>query len=373
MEKQIQAIEANLPKTLISVSGTPRTVRILPRGNWLDDSGEIVTPATPAALPPAPITERQQARLALARWMVSRDNPLVARVFVNRLWKLFFGEGLVRSLADFGTQGEWPSHPELLDWLAVELMDSGWDVKRLVKLMLMSRTYQLTSEPSPELQERDPTNRWFGRQNRFRLDAELVRDNALAISGLLSREIGGRSVKPYQPAGYWQHLNFPKRTWKHDTGDSLYRRGLYTYWQRTFLHPSLAAFDAPSREECTVERPRSNTPLQALVLLNDPTYVEAARAFATRIMDEGGDTVEQRLRFAFEQALNRQPTDREERVLSQLQDSHQLRYAEEPKLAEQLLEVGESAVPEHNDAAELAAWTSVARVILNLHESIMRY
>jgi hypothetical protein len=373
LEKEIQAMEASLPQTLISVSQTPRTVRILPRGNWQDDSGAIVGPATPEALPAAPVVERQEARSALAQWMVSRDNPLVARVFVNRLWKLFFGEGIVRSLADFGTQGDWPSHPDLLDWLAVELIDSGWDVKHMVKLMVMSRTYQLTSHAPRELRQRDPTNRWLARQNRFRLDAELVRDNALAISGLLCRKVGGRSVKPYQPAGYWQHLNFPKRTWKQEDGDNLYRRGLYTYWQRTFLHPSLAAFDAPSREECTVDRPRSNTPLQALVLLNDPTFVEAARGFAMRILDEGGDTVDERLRFAFHEALNRPPTDQEKHVLSELQKNHLAEYQAETNRAEELLDIGELPAAKDGDTAEMAAWTSVARVILNLHETITRY
>jgi hypothetical protein len=282
-------------------------VRILARGNWLDESGEVVQPAFPARF--ADSSGSGPPRLELARWLVSPSNPLTARVFVNRLWKLFFGAGLVRSADDFGTQGQWPTHPELLDWLAVDFMDSGWDVKRMVKLIVMSSAYQRSSTVSPQLRQRDPENRWLARQARFRLDAELVRDNTLAVSGLLSVKIGGPSVKPYQPAGYWKHLNFPLREWQHDVGADLYRRGLYTYWQRTFLHPSLVAFDAPSREECTVERPRSNTPLQALVLLNDPTYVEAARALAARALAEGGATDRARLEYTFGRTLQRLPTE----------------------------------------------------------------
>jgi hypothetical protein len=345
----------------------------LPRGNWLDESGEVVEPATPDSLPAATIEDRAKARLALARWLVAPENPLVARVKVNRLWKLFFGRGIVGSAADFGTQGEWPSHPELLDWLALELMDNDWDLKYLIKKIVMSRAYRQSSVASTELLQQDPNNRWLARQSRFRLDAEMVRDNALSIAGLLSPAIGGPSVKPYQPAGYWQHLNFPKRKWVHAQGEGLYRRGLYTYWQRTFLHPSLAAFDAPSREECTVERPRSNTPLQALVLLNDPTFIEAARAFAARMLLEGGATAESRLVFAFREALNRVPSEREREVLEQLHAEHATFYADQPDMARQLIAVGDSQPPSELEAAELAAWTSVARTILNLHETITRY
>src|SRR5205807_3896212 len=256
-----------------------------------------VTPGVPAALGRLDVGDRRATRLDLARWLVRPDNPLTARVFVNRLWKLFFGQGIVKTLDDFGAQGAWPTHPELLDWLAVEFVDSGWDVKRLVKLMAMSATYRQSSHASPALLRTDPHNRLLARQGRFRLDAEMVRDNALAVSGLLSPKLGGPSVKPYQPAGYWTFLNFPKREYSPDHGEDQYRRGLYTYWQRTFPHPSLLAFDAPSREECTVDRPRSNTPLQAMVLLNDPSYVEAARVFAERIIRQGGQTTPGRIQF----------------------------------------------------------------------------
>jgi hypothetical protein len=304
--------------------------------------------------------------------MVSRDNPLAARVFVNRLWKLMFGQGLVTTPDDFGSQGAWPSHPLLLDWLAVEFVDSGWDVKHLLKVMVTSATYRQTSAAGPALRQRDPYNRWLARQGRFRLDAEMVRDNALAVSGLLARAVGGPSVKPYQPDGYWMHLNFPTRTWANDHGDKQYRRGLYTYWQRTFLHPSLLAFDAPSREECTVDRPRSNTPLQALVLLNDPTYVEAARALAERALRHGGADPEQRIRFAYRQVLARKARPEELKLLSALYRRHLDQYQADRVAAGELLRVGQHPVPEDTDVAALAACTSVTRVLLNLHETITR-
>jgi hypothetical protein len=383
VEEEKKQLTAAIPTTLITVALTPRTVRILPRGNWLDDSGEIVQPAVPAFLatpPPNPppasgegrVGGSRATRLDLARWIVSRENPLTARVFVNRLWLLTFGEGIVASPGDFGTQGRQPTHPELLDWLAVEFLDSGWDVKHMLKLMVLSNTYRQSSTANKELRERDPANVWLARQNRFRLDAELVRDNALAISGLLSPKIGGPSVKPYQPAGYWSYLNFPVREWDNDNGENQYRRGLYTYWCRTFLQPSLASFDAPTREECTAERTRSSTPLQALVLLDDPTYVEAARVFAERILREGGATPEERLNWAYHRALSRDVKPRERDLLRALLDKHQAEYAADKDAARKLVNTGQYAVPKDLDVAELAAWTSVARVILNLDETITR-
>ncbi len=358
---------------LVTVAGSLREMRILPRGNWLDDSGTLVQPDTPDSLFDLGIADRHRNRLDLANWFVARDNPLTARVFVNRLWKICFGEGLVTTLDDFGSQGDFPSHPELLDWLAVEFMESGWDVKHMMKTILMSRAYRQSSLATAGQRQQDPKNRWLARQNRFRLDAEMVRDNALAVSGLLVRDFGGVSVKPYQPAGYWSHLNFPRRTYKHDSGESQYRRGLYTYWCRTFLHPSLLAFDAPSREESCVARPRSNTPLQALVLLNDPTYVEAARVFAGRMIREAGTTPAERIDFAFRQALNRPPREAELEILLALVEKHRIQYREDPAAAATIAGVGESKVTESLDKVELAAWTSVARAILNLHETITRY
>lgn len=373
VEKRKDEINRSLPTTLMSKTTTPRPIRILPRGNWLDESGPVVEPAIPEFLGRLPVEGRRPTRLDLAQWIIQRDNPLTARTFVNRLWKLYFGQGLARPLDDLGRQGSLPTHPNLLDWLAIEFMDSDWNVKHMIRQLVTSGTYRQSSTPSPDLMKRDPNNQFYARQSRFRLDAELVRDNALAISGLLVPEVGGPSVKPYQPAGYWQHLNFPRREWQNDSGEKLYRRGLYTWWQRMFLHPSLLAFDASTREECTVERPRSNIPQQALVLLNDPTYVEAARAFALRMLRDGGDAPEQRLNWAFREALSRDITEAEATVLRTVLDSHRQQFASDPAAAKQFLSVGASPMPSEMDLAETAAWTQVARVILNLHETITRF
>lgn len=372
LRRQREQIDRRIPTTLVSTSGTPRMMRVLPRGNWLDDSGEVVTPATPAFLPPLDVKGRQPNRLDLARWLVAPDHPLVARVFVNRLWKLMFGQGLVRSVDDFGAQGEVPSHPQLLDWLAIEFVERGWDVKHLLRLIATSSAYRQSSVAHRDLRERDPANRWLARQGRFRLDAEMVRDNALAVSGLLADKIGGPSAKPYQPDGYWQYLNFPKRDYHPDHGADQYRRGLYTYWQRTLPHPSLIAFDAPSREECTADRPRSSTPLQALVLLNDPTYVEAARVLAERILREGGASPGERIGWAFRRVLSRGPRPDEEEVLTSVLHKHLGEFAADAEAARKLVRTGEWPLPKDQNVAELAAWTSVARVLLNLHETITR-
>ncbi|HEX7377709.1 MAG TPA: DUF1553 domain-containing protein, partial [Pirellulales bacterium] len=386
LKKEKEEIVKSAATTLVSMSVAPRTVRVLPRGNWLDDSGEVMSPGVPEFLASLPAADRRPTRVDLAMWMASRNNPLVARVFVNRLWKLFFGQGIVKTVDDLGTQGAWPTHPQLLDWLAVEFMESGWDVKHVVRLMVTSSAYRQTSTmpaerphpgPLPEgegvLRQKDAANQWLARQNRFRLDAEFVRDGALAISGLLCDKIGGPSVKPYQPAGYWAHLNFPTREWQNDRGESQYRRGLYTWWQRTFLHPSLLAFNAPTREECTADRPRANTPLQALVLLNDPTYVEAARALAARLSRETSPDTTQRIRFAWREALGRDPTPEETAVLAKLYETNRAAYAAEPAAASELAQNGDLKPPAGADPVELAAWTAVTRAILNLHETITRY
>jgi Protein of unknown function (DUF1553)/Protein of unknown function (DUF1549)/Planctomycete cytochrome C len=363
-----------IPTTLISMRTSPRMVRILPRGNWLDDSGEVVKPALPGFLGTIdkkdPATQ-EATRMDLAAWMVSAENPLTARVFVNRLWKIAFGSGLVRNMEDFGTQGTPPTHPELLDWLALEFVKNGWDTKKTLKTILMSNAYRQSSVSTKAARDKDPGNLWLGRQNRFRLDAEFVRDNALAISGLLNAKIGGPSVKPYQPAGYWSYLNFPTREWQPDRNEEQYRRGLYTYWCRSFLHPSLAAFDAPSREECTNERTRSSTPLQALVLLNDPTYVEAARVFALSIIT-GPKTTPDRVQLAFRKALARPATADEVQIVTGLYAKHREEFAKDAEGVKKLLSVGLAPIPKETDPVELAAWTSVARVILNLHETVTR-
>src|SRR5665213_1228828 len=359
-----------VPTSLVTVSTKRRVTRILPRGNWMSEAGEIVTPAVPHFLPHPSVTNA--TRLDLAHWLVARDNPLTARVYVNRLWKLYFGIGLSKTLDDFGTRGEWPSHPELLDWLATQFMDHGWDVKHIVKLMVMTHTYRQSAAESEKLRERDPFNRLMARQSSFRLEAEMVRDNALAIGGLLVDKIGGPSVKPYQPAGYWDQLNFPKRTYEADHGDAQYRRGLYTYWCRTFLQPSLQAFDAPSREECTIERVPSNTPLQALALLDDPTYVEAARGLAEQVVRQGGPKVDDRINWTFMRALDRKPNKEEADLLAQLYRGEYQRYATNVVEAKELLTNGDRPAPKDLNVPELAAWTSVSRVVLNLHETITR-
>jgi len=357
--------------TLITESGKPRTIRVLPRGNWLDDSGPVVTPAIPAFLGSLDIGDQRATRLELAEWITNRDNPLTARVFVNRLWMLLMGRGIARSLDDLGAQGQWPTHPDLLDWLAAEFIDSGWDVKHMVRLIVTSDAYRRSSICPDGLRGRDPENQFFARQTSWRLTAEFVRDNALAISGLFSPKMGGRSVRPYQPVNYWYRL-YKEGKYEQDHGEDLYRRGVYTYWRRSYWHPSLQAFDAPAREECLAQRPRSNTPAQSLVLLNDPSYVEAARVVATKMIQEGGDTADQRIGWGFRRAVARVPSEAETEVLAALYAKQLARYDADPKAAEALVSIGESPVAKEMPVAELAAWTSVARAILNLHETITR-
>jgi hypothetical protein len=375
----LDALEKAIPKVLISVhSDTPRTVRILPRGNWMIETGEVVQPALPHFLPgPKPAEGKQLTRLDLAQWIASKDNPLTARVFVNRLWKQFFGLGLSKVLDDLGAQGEPPVHAELLDWLASDFMDAGWDIKHVVRTIVTSQTYRQVSTASKELVARDPFNRELARQSRWRLEAEFVRDNALAVAGLLVPKIGGPSVKPYQPDGYWENLNFPVRTYDNSTGPDQYRRGLYTWWQRSFTHPSMLAFDAPTREECAADRNRSNIPQQALVLLNDPSYVEAARNFALRILREcqKGDDADPapRLAWAIAQALQRPARPEEIQVLSGLYKKGLEEYHADPAAAEALTKLSTLKKPEETISPEAAAaWTQVARAILNLHETITR-
>jgi hypothetical protein len=285
---------------------------------------------------------------------------------------MLFGTGISKILDDVGSQGDAPVYPELLDTLAMEFMESGWDIKHMIRLIVTSAAYRQSSLLRADLQDVDPHNRLLARQSRFRLDAEFVRDNALSASGLLVHEVGGRSVKPYQPVGLYRHLNFPARTYQQDSGTNQYRRGVYTHWQRQFLHPAMKSFDAPSREECTAERPQSNTPLAALVLLNDPSYVEAARVFAERAIRESSEADRDRIDWIMEYSLSRTGEDDEADVLQSLLDAQRQHYATHPDEAKQVVSVGLHPVPDDLNAVELAAWTAVARTVFNMHEFITR-
>jgi hypothetical protein len=374
VQKDIAAIDKRTRRTMISAAIEPRVIRILPRGNWLDDSGEIVQPAIPeflGKLDPG----RRAGRLDLANWLTDAKQGVggqTARVMTNRFWYLLFGRGIAAALEDFGGQGEAPANAALLDALAAEFVESGWDIKHMMKLIVMSRAYRQSSVASPELAERDPLNVLTARQAQFRYPAESVRDTALLVSGLLLDKVGGDSARPYQPAGYYKHLNFPLREYEADTNRDQWRRGVYMHWQRQYLHPMLKAFDAPSREECTVQRPRSNTALSALVLLNDPTFTEAARALAARILRDGGKTRVDRLNFAFREAVLRPADDKEQGVLDSLLTRSQKYYKANPQKADELLSIGLTPKPKRIDPIELASWTIVARAVLNLNEVYTR-
>ncbi len=362
--------------TLVTLPREPLLTKLLPRGNWQDESGAVLSPATPHFLPAALVSdnERRLTRLDLARWLVRRDNPLTARVVMNRLWKQVFGTGLSSVLNDLGGQGEPPTHPELLDWLAAEFMDSGWDMKHMVRVLVTSNAYRQDSRARDDIKEVDPLNRLYSRQNARRLDAEHVRDGALFIAGLLDPDIGGPSSRPYQPPGYYENLNFPERDWVNQTDNRQYRRGLYTHWQRTFLHPMLVNFDAPSREECTADRGISNTPQQALTLLNDPTFIEAARVFAGRILlDRSARTDDVRLLRMVLLAVGRPPRPTEKDSLLAHLATERAYFSSHPADAQNFLGIGQSKPPSTVSTFDLAAWTSVARVVLNLHETITRY
>ncbi|MEN1680429.1 MAG: PSD1 and planctomycete cytochrome C domain-containing protein [Planctomycetota bacterium] len=372
LKRERLELESKFVPTMVTEAVKPRPIRVLDRGNWMDDSGEIVGPAAPEFLVSANAASDRLTRLDLARWIVSDENPLTARVAVNRLWNLYFGRGFSRELIDVGSQSEWPTHPELLDWLAVEFRESGWDLKHMVKVMVTSRAYRQSSATRPELAG-DPENKLIARQGRYRVAAEQVRDIALVASGLLRRQLGGVIGKPYQPAGYYAQLNYPERKYKPASGADQHRRGVYTHWQRQFLHPWLVAFDAPTREECTANRPLSNTPSAALVLLNDPSFVESARGLATRVLVESKlDADEPRLRWAWRQATSREPRSEEVAVLEELLAARRERFRGDPAAAEALIAIGQSPQPEGVAAEELAAWTSVSRALLNLSETITR-
>lgn len=364
--------DAPLRRVMVTAHVEPRVTRVLRRGNWMDESGEVVDPGVPACLPQIVTEGRRADRLDLARWLTSAEQPQTARVVVNRIWALFFGRGLSASLDDDGVRGEVPTHPELLDWLARDLIASGWDLRHLVRNIVTSHAYRQSSAPRDDLRERDPTDALIARQRRWRLPAEFVRDTLLDVSGLLVDRFGGPSAHPYQPPGYYAHLNFPEREYHADLGEQQYRRGVYVHWQRMFLHPMLKAFDAPTREECTAQRAQSNTPLQALTLLDDPSFVEAARVFATDLVRCDGAGDQERITSAMRRALSRTPSTREAAILADLLRSQRLAYRADPGSARALCAVGQMPLADDVDPVEVAAWTAVTRAILNLHELITR-
>ncbi len=376
LEKRIAAIEAAAPRTMVMRElATPRETFVLTRGEYdKPDKNRPVTRAVPAALGSLPENVPQN-RLGLAQWLTSAENPLVARVMVNRLWDMVFGTGLVATTEDFGLQGDWPSHAELLDWLAVEFRESGWDVQHMVRLMVTSSTYRQSSRVRPELHDLDPDNRLLAYFPRRRLEAEFVRDYVLHVSGLLVEKLGGASVKPYQPEGLWREVAMIQsntRAFQRGEGEALWRRSLYTYWKRACPPPSMSAFDAPTRESCVVRRSSTNTPLQALVLWNDEQFVEAARVLAARIIREPGEDHD-RLAQTFRHCTGRVPEEAELERTAEALTAFRARYAESPDDAAALLEVGESPLPEDVDRSELAAWTMIANALFNLSETVTRH
>ncbi|MEZ6065546.1 MAG: PSD1 and planctomycete cytochrome C domain-containing protein [Planctomycetaceae bacterium] len=380
LQQEVDQLNAAIAKTLIVKElAAPKDAFVLNRGEY-DKPGDKVERQLPAVLPPLPAGAPVN-RLGLAQWLVHPSHPLTARVTVNRWWQRLFGTGLVKTAEDFGIQGEAPSHPELLDWLAVEFVESGWDVKQMQKLIVMSSTYRQSSTVTPEKLQKDKFNRYLSRGPRFRLDAEMIRDTALAVSGLLNEQIGGESVKPYQPSGLWEAVGYTDSNtarFTQDDGEKLYRRSMYTFWKRTAHPPALAMFDAPSREACTVRRARTNTPLQALALMNDKQFVEANRHFAQRLLREAGESDEARLNWAFRLLTAREPTERELTVLRSLLESQQADFTANPASATALIDSATTLLkPLHLDRdkshdVELATWTMLANLLMNLDEVITK-
>jgi hypothetical protein len=374
IKKNRDELNGRITATMVSKElEKPRPAWVLIRGQY-DKHGDPVGPGVPAILPPLPQSDVTN-RLTFAKWLVEPGHPLTSRVTVNRLWQQFFGVGIVKTAEDFGTKGEWPSHPELLDWLATEFMGTGWDVKQFVRSIVTSATYRQDSVVSPELLAADPENRLLARGPRFRLDAEELRDEALYIGGLLNLEIGGRGVRPYQPSGIWEAVGYTTSNtakYTQDHGDALYRRSLYLFWKRTAPPPTMITFDAPSREKCRARRERTNTPLQALITLNDPQYFEAARHLGYRMLHEGGAEDAARLRYGFRLATGRPPCDSECTVLEESLAAQRAHYAKNDEAAKKTISVGESPVPEDVPPPELAAYTMVANLILNLDEVLTR-
>ena len=374
INKQKGDVEATIPATMVSQDlPQSRETFVLVRGAY-DKKAEKVERGVPAVLPPLPEGVPNN-RFGLAKWLVAPNHPLTSRVIVNRYWQQFFGTGIVKTAEDFGAQGTWPTHPELLDWLATEFIQTGWDVKRMHKLIVMSGTYRQTAKVSSTLLGRDPENLLLARGPRFRYDAEVIRDSILFSSGLLVERAGGKSVKPYQPEGIWEAVAFVgsnTRDFKPDAGESLYRRSLYTFWKRTAPPPSMSTFDAPSRENCTVRRPRTNTPLQALALMNDKQYIDAARKLAERMLKEGGTNAEQRLTYGFRWMTARPPSVRELEVLRKTLDNEIAVFQTDKPAAEKLLAYGDSPRDMNLETSEYAAWTMIANLLINLDETITK-
>ena len=375
LKKGVEQIDKEIPSTMIMAEmDKPRDTYILRRGDY-QMRGDKVEPNTPVILPPLP-KDAPRNRLTLAKWLVDPANPLTARVAVNHFWQLYFGIGIVKTSEDFGSQGDPPSNPELLDWLATEFERTNWDVKAMQRLIVTSAVYRQASKVTPGLLEKDPENRLLARGPRFRLPAEMIRDNALAISGLLNTKIGGPSVSPYQPKGLWEEMafggQFSAQTYAQSHGSDLYRRSMYTFWKRTVPYPSLNTFDAPDREKCTARRGVTNTPLQALVLMNDPTFIEASRVLAERELTEAGPTPTDRIRFAFRLATDRDPTPQEFQILEGLYKKEMVQYDSNRAAAEKLLSIGEWKRNSKLDRSQLAAWTLVASTILNLDETMTK-
>ena len=375
LNTSLDKLNREIPSTMVmSEMEKPRDTFVLKRGDYRTP-GDQVTPGTPAVLPPLP-TGVPRNRLTLAKWIVDPANPLTARVAVNHFWQTYFGLGIVKTSEDFGAQGDQPSNPPLLDWLATEFVRTKWDVKAMQRLIVMSAVYRQASTVTPEQFEKDPENRLLARGPRFRLPAEMIRDNALQVSGLLNSKIGGPSVLPYQPKGLWEELafggDFSAQTYAQSHGADLYRRSMYTFIKRTVPYPGLNTFDAPDREKCLARRTTTNTPLQALLLMNDPTYIEAARALAQRDMNEAGANETERIRHAFRLATERDPSAREFEILSKLYRKEFTHYTADKAAAEKLVSIGESKRDPKLDPAELAAWTLVASTILNMDETITR-
>ena len=369
LRREREHFYASIPTVMVMVERSkPRDTFVLKRGAY-DNPGERVTAGVPSILP-APRPEWPVNRLGLARWLVDRSNPLTARVTVNRFWQMYFGAGIVKTVNDFGSQGEWPVHPELLDWLATEFMESGWNVKALQKTIVMSATYRQSSNVTPELLRKDPENRLLGRGARFRFGPDMIRDQALAVSGLLADRLGGPPVKPYQPAGLWQELS--GKGYVEDKGDGLYRRSLYTYWRRTIPPPFMVSFDSPNREVCTVLHGRTNTPLQALNLMNDVTFVEAARKLAERLMLEGGAEAGERVDYLYRLVLARPPKPGEKRVMLETLEGFRSSYGADRKSAEEFLKHGDAPRAAGLDAVELASYAGIASLMLNLDEAVTK-